>query len=360
MPDWRSSRKDPFSCCTFSGLEGAFAGTVSTVTTLITTTSGDVGVPLPRITRVQAEAVRAAADAALATGTRRVYASSWRTWQVWCDLHGHTPLPAHPLTIATWVTERAAEGRSVSTLTKDLAALRFHHEYAGHDDPTASRDLRVVLRGLRRTLGTAPRRQAHALVTDEVRRVVGQIDRTTMRGKRDAALILMGFAAALRRSELAGLDVDDLVFSARGLVVTLRRSKSDQEGHGVVVGVVRGQHPDTDPVKAVRDWTKAADLTAGDALFQRIGRGSNRVMDRRLSGQSVGAIIRDRARAAGLDDLNVSGHSLRAGHATQAAEAGVAALRIARTTRHARLETLGRYVRPAEVLSDTTSGDLGL
>lgn len=98
---------------------------------------------------------------------------------------------------------------------------------------------------------------------------------------------------------------------------------------------MRGQHPETDPVRALREWVKAADLRAGDALFQRIGRRAARVIDRPLSPQSIGEVVTERAHAAGLDDLNITGHSLRAGHATQASNAGVPALRIGRTTRHA-------------------------
>ena len=108
----------------------------------------------------------------------------------------------------------------------------------------------------------------------------------------------MGFAATLRRSELAALDVDDLEFSARVVVVTLRHSESDQEGEGRVVGVVRGQHPETDPVRALREWVKAADLRAGGALFQRIGRRAARVIDRPLSPQSIGEVVTERAHAA--------------------------------------------------------------
>lgn len=156
------------------------------------------------------------------------------------------------------------------------------------------------------------------------------------------------------------MHVDDLAFSARGVVVTLRHSKSDQDGEGALIGVVRGQHPETDPVRALRTWITAAGITGTDPLFQRIGRQASRVMDRPMSGQSIATVLVERAAAAGLDDLPISGRSLRGGHATQAAEAGVAALRIARTTRHARLETLARYVRPSEVLADTTSSELGL
>lgn len=313
----------------------------------------------PSITLEQGVAIRAALDAALAPGTQVAYASSWRTWSTWCEAHGHQPMPAHPLSLAAWVTERAT-ALSVSTITKDLAAVRAAHEAAGVDDPTAGRDLRLVMKGLRRTYGVAPRKQAHPVTTAELRRVLGAIDRKTLRGKRDAAILLTGYAGALRRGELAALRVGDVAFAAAGAVITLRRSKSDQEGQGAVVGIVRGQHSETDPVSALREWLRAADVSGEDALFQRIAPGARKAMGRGMSGQSIATVLTARANAAGLDDLPISGHSLRAGHATQASEAGVAATRIARTTRHARLETLAKYVRPAEALADSTSSELGL
>ncbi|WP_182112769.1 tyrosine-type recombinase/integrase [Actinotalea sp. JY-7876] len=326
-------------------------------TTTITT---DLTPIAPSLTPAQVAGIRDALEAALSPGTRRVYASSWRQWAAWCEAGGHQALPAHAAVIAAWVVERAGAGTALATVTKDVAAIRAHHDAAGVDDPTVSRDLRQVLRGLRRQHGVTPRRQAHPLVTTDLRRVLDGIDRTTLRGKRDAAILLLGYAAALRRSELADLRVGDLRSTRDGLVVTVRRSKSDQEGAGAVVGVARGSDPASDPVLAVRQWITAADLVSDDHLCQRIARGANRVMGRPMAGQSIATVLQERAAAVGLGDLGVSGHSLRAGHATQAAEAGVDASRIARTTRHARLETLAAYVRPAEALRDTTSRDLGL
>nr|WP_225224787.1 site-specific integrase [Cellulomonas sp. JH27-2] len=242
-----------------------------------------------------------------------------------------------------------------------MAAIAAEHAASGLPDPTTAAGVRLARSGIRRTVGTAPRRQAHPLTTDEVRRIVATCDPESLRGLRDRALILLGFGAALRRSDLTGLDVRDVVFKPSGLVVTLRRSKGDQDGEGQVVGVVRG-HGDTDPVNAVRVWLRTAGLDQADEpLFQRIAWSDRRaVRGTRLSGQAVRDVLVRRAEQAGLGDLDLSGHSMRAGHATVASEAGIPAERIARTTRHARLETLARYVRPAEVLRDSSSAALGL
>jgi len=292
--------------------------------------------------------------------TRRAYASAWRGWETWCSARGASPLPAVPELLAAYLAEQAAAGRAVSTLDKTVAAIRAVHLDAGHDDPTGNRGVVRVRAGLRRTVGVAPRRQAHPITTDEVRRIVVVIDPTSLRGKRDAALILLGYAAALRRSEIVDLQVRDVAMKPAGLVVYVRRSKGDQASAGQVIGVVRGQRPETDPVTAVRAWLTAAGLQPEDPLFSLVARSDLRVVPRRLDGKQVNRILTARAADAGLADLQLSGHSLRAGHATTAAEHGVPADRLARTTRHRNLATLAKYIRPAEVLADTSSGSLGL
>jgi integrase len=292
--------------------------------------------------------------------TRLAYASAWRGWETWCSARGASPLPAVPELLAAYLAERASTGCAVSTLDKVVAAVRAVHLDAGHDDPTGNRGVVRVRAGLRRAVGVAPRRQAHPITTEEVRRIVVAIDPTSLRGKRDRALILLGYAAALRRSEIVGLLVRDVSMKPAGLVIHVRRSKGDQDSAGQVIGVTRGQHAETDPVTAVRAWFTATGLQPGDPLFSLVARSDLRVVARHLEGKQVNRILTARAAAAGLADLALSGHSLRAGHATTAAEHGVPADRLARTTRHANLATLAKYIRPAEVLADTSSSSLDL
>jgi integrase len=316
----------------------------------------------PQITAGQKLLVQEYLDASLAPGTRASYASSWRGWEAWCTLNGHAPLPAHPLAIAAYLTELAAGGKAASTIARASAAIASQHTASGVDDPTKQRGVVTAMKGIRRRKAGAPTKKAHALSTAEVRRIVTAIgDRdTSLRSARDAAIILLAYSTAMRRGELSKLLVGDVRFKPRGLVVTIRVSKGDQEGGGQMVGVVRGQHPETDPVSALRRWIELAGIAAGEPLFQPIAYSDRRVLHRPLSGQSIAAVMTTRASDAGLGDLHVTGHSTRAGHATQAAENGVPAARIMRTTRHARFETFAGYVRPAEVLADTSSADLGL
>jgi len=312
------------------------------------------------LTGVQLADITAAVRAARAPNTQWAYDSAWRHWSAWCGLHGFQALPADALTVAAYLTERAREGRSVSTLDMARAAIRCAHRDAGRADPTASPGVDLVLKGLKRRRGSAPTRQAHPLTTDELRRIVDGIDRESLRGKRDAALILLGYAGAFRRSELANLTVRDLAFKVDGVVVSLRHSKGDQESKGIVVGVLRGKMKESDPVFALREWISASGIGEKAPLFQRIAWSDRRTTGQPITGDTVNSILQERSAAAGLADLQLTGHSLRAGHATTAAENGVPSDRLARTTRHKNLATLARYVRPAEVLRDSSSGSLGL
>jgi integrase len=323
-------------------------------------TGSDAPYDLARLDRLEAERVVGAIVDSKAVSTRRAYAAKWHEWVRWCADHDRIVMPAEPSTVAAWFTELADAGRSVSTINIAAAALRARHEMIGYPDPTAAAVVRRTRAGLTRRLGIAPRHQAHPLSVIELRRMVETCRADGVRGARDRALLLVGYAAALRRSEIAALRVEHLTRLDGGVVVHLPRSKSDQEGRGVDIGVARGEHTDTCPVTALAAWTDLLGETSGP-LFPRINRYNTLPLTPRpITGATVDQIIKRRADAAGLSDLAISGHSLRAGHATTAAEHGVDASRIARTTRHARLETLARYVRPAEVLADTTSRDLGL
>jgi integrase len=296
--------------------------------------------------------------AALAESTRTVYAHAWRGWGRWCSTRAVTPLPASAAAICAYLTERADHGASAGTLDGAYSAVSYEHRSHGLDDPTLTEAVRQVRRGLRRTLGTAPQRLARPLGTAEIRQIVTPIDRTTPKGARDAALILLGFASALRRSELTALTLADVEAKPDGVLLHVHRSKTDPDGHGQVVGVAHGQHAATDPVAALATWTAVRGTGPGPLLVSL----RNKVLtDAPISGEALARMLRTRARAAGMSAERITGHSLRAGHATTAAAAGVPLDRIALQTRHKRLSTLiDRYIRPAQALEATSSRDLGL
>jgi integrase len=192
-----------------------------------------------------------------------------------------------------------------------------------------------------------PLRKAQPRELEPLARLLEPIDTSTLAGLRDRALLLLGFAAALRRSELVALDVEDLhLDAARGLLVTIRRSKADQEQEAAEVAVPYAQEPD----RALRRYLNAAAIHRGP-VFRQLRRGDN-LTDQRLSDQSVALIVKRRALAAGVTPELLSGHSLRAGYATAAAAAGVEERKIANVTRHRNMPVLRGYIRAATAFDD--------
>lgn len=324
------------------------------------------------ISRGDARSVSDLLDAGRSEATRRSYASALRTFALWCDERGYPAVPTTPDVVAAYVADRT---RSVShaTISRDVAAISAGHRDAGHDDPTAHHGVRSALRAAGRLLGTSPARRAAPLTTASVRRVIEAMsDLDTIVGKRDRAILLIGLAAALRRSEIAALRTDHLVRLDGGLLLRIPRSKTDQSGKGELIGIPKGTNPMTCPVLTLDSWLMTSDRSLGDGapVFSRIFNHST-ISSEPLSDRSVARIVQARAMAAGITGSEyaqrfgtgeawISGHSLRAGHATSAAEAGIDPLRIARTTRHRRLDSLARYVRPVSAVGDSTAGQIGL
>jgi integrase len=262
------------------------------------------------------------------------------------------------VTLCAYLAERAEAGIAVATLNVACSAIGYVHRLHDLEDPVADPSVRRVRLGLRRTYGIGPRRRARALTVAEIREIVTSIDRSSPIGVRDTAIILLGFASALRRSELTALTLADVEDQPGGLLLTLRQSKTDQEGHGHVVGVAHGHHPVTDPVVALDAW-RALRGRAPGPLFTRVW--YSRVSREPLSGNTLTRMIHTRAHSAGLPAERVTAHSLRSGHATTAAQAGVPLDRIAAQTRHRDLSVLLEcYIRPAQALQVTSSRDLGL
>ena len=170
-------------------------------------------------------------------------------------------------------------------------------------------------------------------------------------------MLLVGFAGALRRSELSALDVADVVETGDGLRISVGRSKTDQEGQGAVVGVAYGSNPPTCPVRAWRAWVEAAGIDDGPA-FRRLGHG--RVSIERLAGDGIARMLKRRAKAAGLAPELFSGHSLRSGFATTAARAGVAEHKIMRQGRWTTSQAMRGYIQEGELFVDNPSAKLGL
>jgi site-specific recombinase XerD len=306
-----------------------------------------------------ARLVERAADyaaAAKASNTLRAYAADWRTFTAWCAARGLEARPAVPRTVAAYIASMADEGRRVPTIERAIVSISQAHRVAGLETPTKHPAVAEVRSGIRHRLGVAQRRVA-PLVVSELRAAVKALGDSLL-GVRNRALLVLGFAAALRRSELVALDVGDLEFTTDGLVVHIRRSKTDGEGEGAKIGVPYGSHSATCPVRTVRGWLEATGLTTG-ALYRDIGRAQVLGKDR-LSDRQVANVVKAAARAAGLDAARFSGHSLRAGLATTAALAGKSERVIMKQTRHRSERMVRRYVREAELFNENAASGIGL
>jgi integrase len=306
----------------------------------------------------RAEIVSQARDyvaASRAENTTRSYRVGWAQFTAWCDGHGATALPAGAETVACFVADLARAAQP-ATIDARLAAISAAHRAAGYDSPTKAEAVRLVRRGVRRTLGTAQRR-VRPVTVPELRTMVGGLG-TDSAGCRDRALLLLGFAGALRRSELVGLDVADITEGTDGLTVLLRRSKTDQEGAGRTVGVPYGSNPVTCPVRAWRAWLEVSGIEEGP-VFRSVDR-HGRIGVTRLTAQAVALVLKRHAAGAGLDPGDVAGHSLRAGLATSAAEAGVPERVIAATTGHRGTAMLRRYIREGSLFRENAASAVGL
>lgn len=292
--------------------------------------------------------------ASRAENTNRAYRVGWTQFEAWCSRHRRNAMPADPETVALYVADIAARLKP-ATIDARLAAISAAHRAAGHESPTKAEAVRLVRRGVRRTLGTAQRQVRPVTVADLRKMVAYAGDHPA--GHRDRALLLLGFAGALRRSELVALDVEDVTASADGLTLRLRRSKTDQEGQGRVVGIPYGSNPATCPVRAWQRWL-ASGIESGPA-FRPVDR-KGRVGGERLGARSVAEIVKRHAAAAGLDPEQVAGHSLRAGLATAAAAAGVPERVIAATTGHKGTAMLRRYIREGSLFRENAAAEVGL
>jgi site-specific recombinase XerD len=244
--------------------------------------------------------------------------------------------------VAAFLADQAEAGVRPSTLSRRVAAIAYAHDLAGLPSPASAKAVRVVLGGIRRTKGTRPVRKAP--ITAERTATMLESMPTTLRGKRDRALLTLGFAGAFRRSELVALEIADLAFEPEGLRVQIQHSKTDQEGQGQEIAIPRGET--LRPVGAVQAWIKAAKITDGK-LFRGIDRHGR--IGGALTAQSVALIVKHYAEAAGLDAREFAGHSLRAGFLTSAADAGADVLRMMEVSRHKRVETVQGYVRRANL-----------
>jgi integrase len=310
---------------------------------------------LERLAEIQSHARSVATIAA--------YASDYRSYRGYCIENLIEPEPVEPGNLALYLVELSQRGLKISTIARHATAVRSFAVRAGWPDPF-DMSVRDVLRGLKRgQAGQYIRRQAKPMRLAELQSLVERIDLSVL-GKRDRALLLIGWFGALRRSEIVALDRSDIDLTSDGLRIKIRKSKTDQDGSGYEIGLPRLDGSVLDVCDAWERWLDAATHIdpAGCPAFLHLGNSviyqftiaacCNRRELNRLKARSVCEILRRRLRAAQLSAIGYSGHSLRAGFATEAAARGVPEWAIQRHTRHRSTTSLRTYIRAGQLFGD--------
>jgi integrase len=279
----------------------------------------------------------------VADNTSRAYKADLDHFYAW---GGSIPCP--PETVAVYLAAHAG-ALSIATLTRRLAAISKKHTVQGLPSPTSTELVKLTMRGIKRQHGK-PQAQAAPLCRDDLMLVLNAIP-DDIRGYRDKAVLLIGFCAALRRSELCRIRFENLQLTAEGLILTLPRSKTDQTGEGRKIGIPHG-HGKICPVQALKDWLGTSGVAEG-FIFRAIEGG--RVVDGHLSDRTICNIVKSRVGLVGLPAELYSGHSLRSGLATSAAQQGYSSWEIRRQTGHKSDGMLARYIREGSLFRNNAA-----
>lgn len=292
---------------------------------------------------------------AKAANTLRAYTSDWNQFEGWCDARSLEPLPARPEAVATYLASLAMAGKADSTIGRHLAAIGWKHRQDGLVAPVQRDDRMVIadtLAGIRREARARPSARKAAITARELAAMIVAADGEGTRSIRDRAIMALGLAAALRRSELVALERRDVELVEKGLKLTLRHSKTDQEGEGQVIAVPAGKT--LKPVERLQAWLAVRGGGAGPLFYQIDPQG--RRTDKPMSDRSIARLIQKYAGRVGLDPETVAGHSLRAGFLTEASRAGATIAKMQEVSRHKKVEVLLGYVRSAELFDDHAGG----
>ncbi|RDE04366.1 integrase [Sphingomonas aracearum] len=305
---------------------------------------------LPGIVDHETERADAYARAARAGNTQRAYLADWAIFTAWCAVRGECPLPTTAEVVRRFVAAEADAGKSPATVERRVAAIGHFHRAENLVAPTAQPDagkLRETMAGIRNSRGgkKTRKRAADAAVLTAM---LGAFPGEGLRAVRDRAVLAIGMAAALRRSELVALTLDDVELVAEGLRLSIGRSKTDQRQDGAEIAVLEGTG--LRPRSHLLAWMAAAGHQSG-LLFRRLTRGDELTEDG-MSDRAVARLVQTAARKAGLDERQFAGHSLRAGFLTESAARGATIFKMQEVSRHKTVQILSEYVRSAERFKD--------
>jgi site-specific recombinase XerD len=286
----------------------------------------------------------------LAKGTYRVYLSDGKIFQQWCQHHQVSSTSATPESIALFLTDQFKHGFHPSTLTRRLAAIKFMYLNLGKTSPTDSSIVRAVLKGIKRDEKVKPSQPKKAIISSMIKQMVDLCSQNTLRGLRDRALLLVGFAGAYRRSELVAINIEDITWQKEGMDIVIHRSKTDPESKGDYKAILKASEKTYCPILATQAWINKANLTSGP-LFRGIDK-KECLKETSLSTDIVYTLIKRCTALLGYEFNDFSPHSLRSGFITSAIENGAKPTKIMDISKHKTLQSLQKYVKHAERYED--------
>jgi len=287
-----------------------------------------------------------------ANNTVRAYKSDFKDFGLFCAQNGFKSLPSEPKIVSLYLTYLSTKEVKMSTLKRRLVSIGVIHKLKGYYLDTKHPSIIENIMGIKRRKGSKQKGKKPLLINN-LKTIINVIDgekNEEIKKLRDRSIILIGFSGAFRRSEIVSLDYDDLDFVKEGLKVNLKRSKTDQFGEGSIKGLPYFENSEYCPVVSLCKWIEISKINSG-ALFRRFTKGS-KLSENRLSDQTVALLIKDYLEIAGIESRNYSGHSLRSGFATSAAESGVEERSIMAMTGHKSTEMVRRYIKDANLFKN--------
>jgi site-specific recombinase XerD len=287
-----------------------------------------------------------------AKNTVRAYKSDFSNFGLFCAQNGFKSLPSEPKIVSLYLTYLSTKDVKMSTLKRRLVSIGVIHKYNGYYLDTKHPSIIENIMGIKRRKGSIQKGKKPILINN-LKQIINAIDKEKneeIKKIRDRSIILIGFAGGFRRNEIVSLDYEDLDFVQQGLKISLKRSKTDQFGEGLIKGLPYFDNSQYCPVVSIHKWIEISKIDSGP-LFRRFNKGSNLSVNR-LSDQTVALLIKDYLKIAGIESRNYSGHSLRSGFATSAAESGVEERSIMAMTGHKSTEMVRRYIKEANLFKN--------
>jgi site-specific recombinase XerD len=287
-----------------------------------------------------------------AINTIRAYKSDFRDFELFCVKNGFKSIPTDPKIVSLYLTHLSTKDVKMSTLKRRLVSIGVIHKFKGHYLDTKHPSIIENIMGIKRRKGSIQKGKKPLLISylKQIINVIDKFNNEEIKKFRDRSIILIGFSGGFRRNEIVSLDCDDLDFVTEGLKINLRRSKTDQFGEGAVKALPYFENSQYCPVLSLKKWIEVSNIKSG-ALFRRFSKGS-KLMENRLTDQTVALLIKKYLKLAGIDSKNYSGHSLRSGFATSAAESGAEERSIMAMTGHKSTEMVRRYIKEADLFKN--------